>query len=660
MSNEKRGIKVIALFFFLIVYSSLSGVGAFSLDAAGATSAELCPRDTGLFVSSLRNDNPEVMQFTLSRKGSASGWSTTVPTGVVLGPGEQEAVYTYVTPTQGVLPGNYDLEVVAAGAGEVKTSSFGVRVKDCFGAALGTAEPVRNACPGQVVKFEARLRNAGVYREDFIVRVEGPLKEGVSLSDDVVSLASGEAKTVFAYVVAPVVANEYGVSVIASGSSGRSVESLNFVLKVQPCYDFRVEVEEKTAQEFCEATSKVVPLKVVNVGTTTNTFDLRLGGPSWVVLDKNTLTLLAGQSTNLNIVMAPAFGVEGDFKVKVEVIPQRGDQKAVAEVAVRVRKCHDVALQVLEKEVTVCNNGRERSYPVVLKNTGTMEKKYLVTVTGPSWVSADLPGMVELGPGRERNASLRVNPGQSVQPGAYDIVLKVNASDESAVTVSDSAVFVVNAVDTKECYKPLLESQYEDLVVYLDSNVVVPVTVQNRGLEPAEYELVVGGSAATFVSLAPAVVSVDPGRTETVYMYVAPGAGARPGLFDVQVAARLKDSTVLGAKSWRVRLTDVKEDATVIGGAQASEGSFWSRLKALLKRWFVAPEIVEEVKLQAENESEPVVGNGAKEGSSSNFFERYRYWILGAIIFVLLIVIIVRTDAHKKVGDFFSEDDDDE
>src|SRR3989344_1692206 len=336
-------MKKLGTFFIALILLSSFALADFSFETQSSSTLELCPRDTGLFVNVVKNLGP-ADEFTFSSQGSAASWSTTVPNGAVLDAAGQKTIYTYITPTQNAVPADYSLDVVASGDAGTKSKTVTIKVKDCFNAALVSSESTKTVCPAEVTKFEATLQNTGAYREDFILRVDGQLKDKISLSEDVVSLAAGERKKVYAYVTAPRDAAEYGFSIVAQGSSGRSVQSLSHVLIVQECYDFRVNVEKNVA-EFCENTNNELEVEVRNAGTTTNTYDLSLSGPEWVVLENEQVTLLPGASADLILHLQPPFGVEGENKVELTVTPERGERKAIAQVNVNVKKCHGVNVE---------------------------------------------------------------------------------------------------------------------------------------------------------------------------------------------------------------------------------------------------------------------------------------------------------------------------
>ncbi len=649
--------RAIYLFIFLFIACS---VHAFSLAQTSPQSVEVCPRDTALFVTTLQSDTNA--DFTLTNRGSASNWATTVPTGSHLNANEEKTIYTYVTPSIAAYPGTYNLDVVASRSGETKSSSFALKVKDCFGASLVSASPESQLCPSEIGTFKFTLRNTGAYQEAFVLKLQGQLTDQLKLSDSSVVLASGESKDIFVYVTAPKNAGEYSFTVSAQGSSGKSIQSFEGKVNVKPCYSFTVDAQQSNSL-FCEHTAKIIPITIKNEGTTTNQYSLSLDGPSWVSLEKNTVALLPGNSQIVRLIAAPDFGVEGSFKTVVTVAPQKGTEKALTELALNVKKCHAVDLSLNQENASVCVNS-ESNYQGQVRNDGEVDKEYSFSLNAPSWVESDVDAF-SLKAGEKKDFVLTASPSESVKPGSYPIKVNVRANDESKVSASRS--IEINVVSLQDCFNPVLESEYNDLVVYADSNVVLPVTVENKGTQSSVYQLVMSGSATSFSKLTPGTVSLGPGKSELVYVYIAPKADTALTSYDLDLAVKMKDSRVLASKSFKVRITNDSSQATrLMSAAPASQSSSWLRFKSWLKRTF-APTI--EVNVSSVNVSTPVskaqpVTTSLNESSvkvpeSSSFgkiVQVYRYWILGSIILILVVIILVRIDAHR----FFLEEDDED
>lgn len=663
----------------------------------------LCPRETGLFTDVVKNMDSKAREFTVTIKGSASAWATIIPNGFVLLPGESKTIYVYATPLKDSIPSTYDLAVSVTSVGETKEIAHKVVVKKCYGSTLSGAESVQRACPNEAAKYDMTLSNNGEYKESFVLEADGQIKDRVTLSDRLVVLEKGETKKVVAYVKAPNQDGSYSFNVKSTGQIGGTLESFNAVINVDPCYAFSVDIQGNNSYSMCERTLLSIPIKVENKGTIQNTYDLKLEGPEWVRLDKNQFVLEAGEKEFVTMVVAPTYGVEGNFNVKFSGIPQKGDLKAYSEFGFSVRKCHSVKAEFLQQNVVVCN-GLSNLFDAVVTNDGELRKQYAVDFEAENWIkSKDLENsrLFALNPGEQKQFSFLASPGEDVNESSYPVNFKVVAVDDSKVSVFANTQAYVNNLAPKSCYKPSISTQFENITVYADSSITMPLVIKNEGLAKVTYEVLLSGTASNFVKLVPAVLEVDSGKTETSYLYIAPTPHLALGVYDALISLKLKDGSFLITRKIPITITNDKSLATQLAPsgdipavvlAEDKGSSRVDRLKAWFSRNFgLAKEDTTEVsgideeiaEAQAEvntldtqqeiavdeetNAVEEqtdaadegvVVVQDAPQGSLKEKINAYKYYILTGIIVLLLLIILIRVDFFKKMNDFFSDDDE--
>ncbi len=648
-----------------------------------AGSAELCPRETHVLIDVVKNTGANPREFAITSQGSAASWTVTTPQGFLLNPGEEKAVYTYVTPPSAAQPGNYVLELVISGGSETQRVTHAITLKSCFNVQIASPAVVQNACPQQVVKYEFMIKNTGAYQEDFTIRADGLLKNAVTLSDTIVSLPQGAQKQVDAYLIAPGDAAEYGFSVVVAGKSGKSVQALNAVLNVQPCYAFDVR-PARQAYSLCEQSSETVPVEIENKGTATNNYAVTVKGPAWVQVDKTSLALLAGQKGVINLVLAPQYGVRENTKVSVEVTPERGSVKAVTDIDVEVRKCHGADVQMLQQDAQICADSVVRRYDFLMKNDGEVAKQYNMVLESPSWVAMTAPNLLSLQPGEQQLFQLVTQPGQEVSAQQYTAVVRAQATDASGSVAQDEDTLRLNVAAVGTCYAPKVSTRYNNVVVYNDASVTLPVSIQNTGSETATYDVVVSGAGVNFVKLNPTSMTIAPGRTETVFLYVAPGPQTALSSYDLEVGVKLRDSAILSATQMNIRVTDKPEEATRIDAVVLpGMRNWWGRMKGWLYQNFVPQQKVdsevpqEEIQAPAV-ESAPVQENveaievDAAPGISLTMIKGWlldawngmvagiinlRYYLLGAIVAVLVLLVLARLGFWENATDFFLEED---
>lgn len=642
---RKANKNLFSLFFiFLLIVSTVNAFEVFQ-ESSGST---LCPRDTGLFVDVIKNSGTSSEDYNINLRGSASGWATAVPRSFVLAPGESKKVYTYVTPSQNANSGNYVIEEVISSSSGTRIAAHAVVVKDCFKVGLTAPLAKQELCPDANTKYEFSLVNNGEFKETFTLSVEGQLKDIVTLSDKIIMLDKGESKRIIAFLKAPIKDAEYGFTVVAVGSSGNTRSSIQFLLKVNPCYDFRFAVLGETSHNICERSYVVVPLRLENKGTAINTYKINLDGPVWARVERNGFTLLAGESKNFNLVFAPAFGVDGKFSTKLEVIPEMGNSKFSTIFDVAVRKCHGVGVNILDSKGQACQ-GVSSEFKSLIKNTGEVRKSYALSLDAPSWASVQ-QSIITLESKDVETFSIKALPTSDAKPGVYDVKLSVKATDDSGVEANDNIKVDVVAVD--DCYKPKLRPLYDNIVVYHDSSVALPVNIENAGVKKATYNIFLSGSSSVFSRLNPEEISIEPGSTETVYLYIAPKTDVKLGKYDAKIRLSLKNGPTLDSKDIEIEITDVKSRATKINlgtsGEDVNESSFGAQESgtffAGLRNWF------------DRRQGEETSGEEMADTAAERFVKQYRYYILAAIILLVLAILFFSFGMHSKVVEFFEED----
>lgn len=609
--NFKKGI-LVYFFIFLLVTSLANALQVSSKFG----DLKLCPRDTGLFVDVLKNNEALVKSYNVVLSGAASSWATVAPGNFILAPGDEETVYTYVTPSQSASKGNYDLKLELVSGEEKKSIKHTVNVKNCFGVGLSSDSLEQSACPGDSLVYNFRLINLGEFSDTFSLNVDN---DGVRLSEKTITLGKGESKDVKAFLTSPSDAKEYKFSVTGTSETSKSGKSIDFLLNVNPCYSFNLNLKNGNDYSICEHSVLTVPVTVSNEGTVSNDYNLEVvEAPVWVRLNTKDLVVGSKETRTFLLAFAPDYGVHGNHSVKVEVSPEKGDLKAVANLNVEVRQCHSVSVDIELNEDVVCK-GVESKYNVNVVNNGEVAKNYNLVLDAPSWVSLSENLITNLGAGESFDLELKANPTEDTDLEKYSVNLNVVSTDESSASSQDS--IVLDLKELNQCFSSVLDTDYKNVVVHYDSGLLIPLTLVNNGLKNADYTFALSGDAAEFSSLAKTKLSLDQGSNETLYLYVAPDINTNMGNYYVDVELYVNDLWLATSKV-NVEITDQLEKATVIGETsivdQATTDESWAGLK--------------------------------------HYWRLFRYYLLGLVIFIVLVVLLFKTKAGKAVMDFFDED----
>lgn len=569
MSDKKLSLVLLMLFILPIAFASNS-----FMFYSGAEFESVCPRSTGLYSDVIENNGDSVLDFSVSASGSAASFSTTVPTGFTLYPGELKNIYTYITPTSGVDVGDYILKLDVNANGISKTINHNVIVGDCYGYTFEVLDEQKNICPCGDERFGFELTNLGEYSETYELSAGGVYSDEVVLSQNSVSLLSGESKIIYAYVQSSCDSEpgDYEFSINVDPISGTLVKSQIALLRIDGCYEFDINTE-KDLINICEHSVENIPITVENTGMSSNVFNFELDGPLWANLEKNKLSIPSGLDGVVNLELVPDYGVEGSFQITFSAVPENGVVKAVNVFDVNVKKCYDVSVSLEKDEDKICN-ALENTYTVLVRNQGEFEKEFFVDVDGPSWVSLDETSVL-LGAGEEKQLTLRVFPQYNTPAAEYDVEVSITAKDSNKIASRDS--MIIETATQTECYDAFLSLEEKSLNIYYDASATIPIVVENKGADIATYSLSVSGTASNFVYLNPSTIDVEQGKSEIVYLYVAPSSRIANGNYEASIAVRLDDSTILASDDVKITITDSPEDVPEFSSEEGNSKSLFKR-----------------------------------------------------------------------------------
>ncbi len=629
--------KLILIFFinFILVLSFVNAVQIIPQSLSG----DLCPRETGIFSHTIKNDNINTREYSINLRGNAAVWSTSVPSGVLLAPGEQKTIYTYVTPSQSADPGNYNLEIDVNSPTDSKTLTHTLKIKNCYAVGVTATPGTSSVCPSEPTKYDVAITNNGEYRENIHLSLSGEVASKITLSDNTIILNKGETKKVLLFASSPSDSGDYSFTLVVESESGRIRESLPIFLNVKACYDFAFTVGGNNTYSTCDRSYVIVPLNLKNQGTTLNNYKVEVDGPIWAKLEKDSFILKDNEARSFNLMLAPGYGTAGEYGVRVTVIPEKGNRKAIADFGITVRKCNSVSVSLLEDRADACKNGNN-TYKAVILNDGELKKSYKLQIDAPEWVKLnDNDAFVTLEPRQYKNFTISALPTNNVKSENYAVTLIGAANDESSGFVKNEDKIILKVKEASDCFRTNINTQYDNLIVYYDSSTALPIEIRNDGVRKADFALSLSGNAATFTRLNPSVVSVEPGKSEIVYLYVAPNTNVQLGIYDANLVLNLKDGPVLATKNLNIEITDVRGRVTNLNQSNnvtennaTQKTSFWTRIKS----WFAS----DGVKESLVNLTNTTIND--TNSSQVTPKKALKYQILGLVLGILVILLILK------------------
>src|SRR3989344_4469301 len=532
-SDKKRLIFVI----ILILLTNISYAAENYKLFAGQTT-NTWPGSTSLIIDSIESNSNAPLEITVSSSGSASGFSTIIPNGLILSPSSKKSIYSYISPRTTTKTGSYSLNINFDVNGDTDNIQHQINVRNCYDFEISSLKDFADTCPSQNTQTKLELKNIGDYDESYTLEVEGEVRDWITLSSDFLSIKKGESKLITAFITPPSTAEGQHYFSVSAKSETNTIE-------------------------MCERSTQQMDLQLENKGTTTNTYQLQIDGPLWANLDKKSITLEKNANQKFKILLNPDYGVQGIFKIDLIVSTDKGNLEGITSYSVIVKKCHDVAINI--------------------------EEEYILSVIGPSWATIDKE-KITLEKNKERSLDLEINPSSDVEPKDYKIIIKAQAFDSSKVSSEDE--INIKVVSQEECYKPNVKFQKESIDVNFDSSATVPIVVDNKGTTDATYSLSVTGTAASFTQLNPASLTLQSGKSEVIYMYIAPNSQTPNGNYEATVSARLEDSTILATDS--LIITVLESKVTLERNEDIVEQpSFFSRIWTNIKNIFKKEDEVE-------------------------------------------------------------------
>jgi len=178
-----------------------------------------------------------------------------------------------------------------------------------------------------------------------------------------------------------------------------------------------------------------------------------------------------------------------------------------------------------------------------------------------------------------------------------------------------------------------LSLEEKSLNIYYDASATIPIIVENKGADVATYSLSVSGTASNFVYLNPSTIDVEQGKSEIVYLYVAPSNKVSNGDYEASIAVRLDDSTILASDDIKITVTDSPEDIPEYSPEDENSKSFFEKIIELFSNLVggsedvidtpllnITPEVIEEETPEViEEETPEVVGELMNIGEEIDF-----------------------------------------
>ena len=360
----------------------------------------VCSGNPAMYILNLRNDGQWEDTYDLVTSGDASSWSTVSHNSVSLSPGESQQLAVTVTPPRSEI-GVYSL-ALAATSRNVRTvvaQSLAVVSNSCYEYDMVASESYVSFCDNTEAKIPITITNSGSENNVYNFDLTGTAWS--VLDRDSMSISAGSSGT-FNLVLTPSF-GDVGTSkfiISSSASQGDTADSAVINANILTCRDTSLDIESSST-ELCPKTSDTVDILLTNAGRFEENYALTVDGPSWAEISDNSVSLASGESTDLQLTLAPSIRSSGSSSdIKITARSQNvGNTQSSDTIKVKVlsgSKCYNFGLKSEFNEVVIAY-GESALVPIVVTNTGSQSALYEFSVSGDGAKMAQInPGAVEV------------------------------------------------------------------------------------------------------------------------------------------------------------------------------------------------------------------------------------------------------------------------
>ncbi|MBU0628511.1 MAG: hypothetical protein KKC75_04935 [Nanoarchaeota archaeon] len=201
---------------------------------------------------------------------------------------------------------------------------------------------------------------------------------------------------------------------------------------VDECYLFELKLD-KGQDEICSCDSSNYALTLQNRELSSDSFTIDIDVPGWVnsTLTDSVIQIPDGQKKVINIEANPPCDTSGSFDISVKAVS--GNSNLAKQVSLKLDvipndKCYDSAISASDVKIDYLG----KNIPVTIKNKGTKDASYSLSVEGVDWYKLSQTEF-EISAGSEKTVNLALYPDKSVVEGEYSLDIKTESSGKETV-----------------------------------------------------------------------------------------------------------------------------------------------------------------------------------------------------------------------------------
>jgi len=400
---------------------------------------------------------------------------------------------------------------------------------------------------GNPASFDVDIDNLGELEDTYSIAITGLPDGWYTLSEDSITLGSGESGRVYLFVTAscPEKIETGTFKVFVTASDGASASD-SFTLEV--ISDHKIQVTMPEEIKTCLQEGLDVEATIKNAGNYTEDVTLTLSGSAsdFAELEDDSITLEPFEEKTVKITVKPTDETEvGGYDLELGAESTSSYAVSTDSSAVNVVECYKVDVTYPEK-VEVCVD-EVADFEITIKNTGLKEDSYELNIEELNYTET-----AELEQDEPKTFSISF---LKDEVGSYDLDFVVESD-----FVKEGGTITFNVL---RCYGAELSVEETAIEMEVGKGKLVKAKLTNLGMKSDTFEIT---SDVDWVSIKPDTITLEPNESKDIYIYYSPKYGMT-GTFETVLSAASENSqsdvdmklTVSGAGVATTAETTIKE-----------------------------------------------------------------------------------------------------
>ncbi len=280
--------------------------------------------------------------------------------------------------------------------------------------------------------------------------------------------------------------------------------------------EFSIDIQPETRQS-CPTEINLFTIPITNTGSDQSIYTISLSGSAakWAVAAPPGFVLSPGETQAVFVYVTPSRDVRiGRYSLDISINDGKASRTITEEII--IKECFGATLLVAEAEKTICSC-EETDFLFKLTNSGEWVENYILHAAGSASIWATTSEqVVRLQPGESKEILVHIAPGCE-NIGVYGLTLTADSETSEAVDSANVGLVIKGCYD----FNAYLEQNYYSFCE--NSEIKVPITIENKGTSSDKYKLSVSGPS--WISLDKTKLEINGGGGATVNLVAFPAYG---------------------------------------------------------------------------------------------------------------------------------------